>query len=112
MSKSSPNKTIASIRALNVSFSNGKQQVQVLHDIGFDIYKNEILAVVGESGSGKSVTSKALMGLLPSTTAQITAQELSLQGKDLLELEDGEWSRFRGSEISMSCCSKGGPASF
>jgi peptide/nickel transport system ATP-binding protein len=101
MSKSSPNKTIASIRALNVSFSNGKQRVQVLHDIGFDIYKNEILAVVGESGSGKSVTSKALMGLLPSTTAQITAQELSLQGKDLLELEDGEWSRFRGSEISM-----------
>lgn len=101
MSKSSPNSSIASIRALNVSFSNGKQRVQVLHDIGFDIYKNEILAVVGESGSGKSVTSKALMGLLPSTTAQITAQELSLQGKDLLELEDGEWSRFRGSEISM-----------
>jgi len=101
MSKSSPNNTIASIRALNVSFSNGKQRVQVLHDIGFDIYKNEILAMVGESGSGKSVTSKALMGLLPSTTAQITARELSLQGTDLLELEDGEWSRFRGSEISM-----------
>ncbi|WP_292901541.1 ABC transporter ATP-binding protein, partial [Nonlabens sp.] len=101
MSKSSPNNSIASIRALNVSFSNGKQRVQVLHDISFDIYKNEILAVVGESGSGKSVSSKALMGLLPSATAQITAQELSLQGTDLLALEDGEWSRFRGSEISM-----------
>jgi peptide/nickel transport system ATP-binding protein len=101
MSKSSPNNTVASIRGLNVSFSNGKESAQVLYDIDFDIYKNEILAVVGESGSGKSVTSKALMGLLPSQTAQITAQELSLQGKDLLELEDVEWSRFRGSEISM-----------
>jgi peptide/nickel transport system ATP-binding protein len=101
MNKSSPNNTVASLKALNVSFSNGKKNVQVLYDIGFDIYKNEILAVVGESGSGKSVTSKALMGLLPSQTAQVTAQELTLQGKDLLPLKDGEWSRFRGSEISM-----------
>lgn len=101
MSKSSQNNTIASIKGLNVSFSNGKQNVQVLHDIHLDIFKNEILAVVGESGSGKSVTSKALMGLLPDQTAQITAQELSLLGKDLLQLEAGEWSRFRGSEISM-----------
>jgi peptide/nickel transport system ATP-binding protein len=101
MIKSSQNNTVASIKALNVSFSNGKQSVQVLHDIHLDIFKNEILAVVGESGSGKSVTSKALMGLLPDQTAHITAQELSLKSKNLLELEDGEWSRFRGSEISM-----------
>ncbi|WP_405370274.1 ABC transporter ATP-binding protein [Nonlabens sp. Asnod2-A12] len=101
MSKSSQNNTVASIKDLNVSFSNGKENVKVLHDINFDIFKNEILAVVGESGSGKSVTSKALMGLLPNATAQITAQELSLLGKDLLLLNDGEWSRFRGSEISM-----------
>lgn len=101
MSKSSQNNTVASIKDLNVSFSNGKEDVKVLHDINFDIFKNEILAVVGESGSGKSVTSKALMGLLPDATAQITAQELSLLGKDLLRLKDGEWSRFRGSEISM-----------
>lgn len=101
MSKSSQNNTVASIKDLNVSFSNGKEDVKVLHDINFDIFKNEILAVVGESGSGKSVTSKALMGLLPDATAHITAQELSLLGKDLLRLNDGEWSRFRGSEISM-----------
>lgn len=101
MSKSSQNNTVASIKDLNVSFSNGKEDVKVLHDINFDIFKNEILAVVGESGSGKSVTSKALMGLLPDATAHITAQELSLLGKDLLRLKDGEWSRFRGSEISM-----------
>ncbi|PQJ18227.1 ATP-binding cassette domain-containing protein, partial [Nonlabens xylanidelens] len=92
MSKSSQNNTVASIKDLNVSFSNGKENVKVLHDINFDIFKNEILAVVGESGSGKSVTSKALMGLLPNATAQITAQELSLLGKDLLLLNDGEWS--------------------
>ena len=101
MSKSSQNNTVASIKDLNVSFSNGKENVKVLHDINFDIFKNEILAVVGESGSGKSVTSKALMGLLPDASAHIIAQELSLLGKNLLQLNDGEWSRFRGSEISM-----------
>lgn len=101
MNKSSQNNTVASIKDLNVSFSNGKENVKVLHDINFNIFKNEILAVVGESGSGKSVTSKALMGLLPSATAQVSAQELSLLGKNLLLLKDREWSRFRGSEISM-----------
>ncbi|WP_298955072.1 ABC transporter ATP-binding protein [uncultured Nonlabens sp.] len=101
MNKSSQNNTVASIKDLNVSFSNGKENVKVLHDINFNIFKNEILAVVGESGSGKSVTSKALMGLLPSATAQVNAQELSLLGKNLLLLKDREWSRFRGSEISM-----------
>ena len=101
MTRSSQNNIIASIKGLNVSFSNGNQNTQVLHDINFDIFQNEILAVVGESGSGKSVTSKALMGLLPVKAANINAQELTLLGRDLLKVRGSDWSRFRGSEISM-----------
>lgn len=101
MNKSSQNNVVVSLRELNLSFINGKKAVQVLHDINFDIYKNEILAVVGESGSGKSVTSKALMGLLPAQNSQLTATTLSFNGTNLLALENGDWSRFRGSEISM-----------
>lgn len=59
------NEPLLSVKNLNVSFSSEKKEIQVLYDISFDIKPNEILGVVGESGSGKSVTSLAVMGLLP-----------------------------------------------
>ncbi|MGJ8683171.1 MAG: ABC transporter ATP-binding protein [Nonlabens sp.] len=101
MIKSSPNKPLAIIKNLNVSFKNGKQENQVLFDVSLELFENEILAVVGESGSGKSVTSKALMGLLPVNNAIIQADELVVLDKNLLKFESGDWSRFRGSVISM-----------
>ena len=101
MTKSSQNKPLARIRNLNVSFKNGKQENQVLFDVNLELFENEIFAVVGESGSGKSVTSKALMGLLPLNNVIIQADELSVLNKDLKKFESGDWSRFRGSVISM-----------
>lgn len=101
MTKSSPNKPLAIIHNLNVSFKNGKQEQQVLFDVNLELFENEILAVVGESGSGKSVTVKALMGLLPVKNAVIQADELSVLDKNLKKFDSGEWSRFRGSVISM-----------
>lgn len=101
MTKSSQNKPIASIKNLNVFFKNGNQENQVLFNVNLELFENEILAVVGESGSGKSVTSKALMGLLPVKNAIIQADQLSVLDKDLLLFENDDWSRFRGSVISM-----------
>ncbi|GAK88398.1 dipeptide transport ATP-binding protein DppD [Nonlabens ulvanivorans] len=101
MTKSLQNKPLAIINNLNVSFRNGKLENQVLFDVSLELFENEILAVVGESGSGKSVTSKALMGLLPVKNAIITAKELSVMGNDLQFLKGQDWSRFRGSVISM-----------
>ena len=101
MTRSSSNKRQVTIEDLNVSFKNGSQTTQVLFDVNLDIHENEILAVVGESGSGKSVTSKVLMGLLPSDKTIITSTKSVVLGRDVLQLDAGEWSRFRGSEISM-----------
>ncbi|MBF4985480.1 ABC transporter ATP-binding protein, partial [Nonlabens mediterrranea] len=101
MTKSSQNKPLVVVKNLNVSFKKGKLENQVLFNVNLKLFENEILAVVGESGSGKSVTSKALMGLLPVKSAIIDVHELSVQGKDLRRLNGLDWSRFRGSVISM-----------
>lgn len=101
MNKSSQNKPVITVAGLNVSFGYGDKRTQVLYDVSFELKPQEILAIVGESGSGKSVTSKTLMGLLPEAVAHVTADKLFLKDQDLLALDGGDWSRFRGSEISM-----------
>lgn len=101
MARSSESNVQVDLKGLNLSFKNGDQTTQVLHDIDLQLFKNEILAVVGESGSGKSVTSIILMGLLPASSTHISADQASVLGKDILKFDAGEWSRFRGSEISM-----------
>ncbi|SCY36954.1 peptide/nickel transport system ATP-binding protein [Nonlabens sp. Hel1_33_55] len=101
MTRSSSNNLQIDVKGLNLSFKNGIRYTQVLHNIDIQLYKNEILAVVGESGSGKSVASKILMGLLDSKHIKVDAKKAIVLEKDVLEMERGEWSRFRGSEISM-----------
>lgn len=56
---------ILSVRGLSVSFATARGPVEVVRGIDLDIYRGETLALVGESGCGKSVTSLAVMGLLP-----------------------------------------------
>ena len=71
---------------LRVSFKGeNKQWVETVKGISFTIPKNKTVALVGESGSGKSVTSLAIMGLLPKGQSQIANQsKISFEGKDLL----------------------------
>lgn len=100
MSKSPIDKPILNVRNLSVSFKNGKQYQKVLHDVSFEIYTNEFVAVVGESGSGKSVTARVMMGLLPHT-AQISADVLDFNQQSILRISEREMIRFRGSDIAM-----------
>lgn len=89
------------LQGLNLSFGSSDPYSHVLFDIDLQVFENEILAIVGESGSGKSVTSKVLMGLLPEHQTQIRAERAVVLGEDILKFDSGDWSRFRGSEISM-----------
>ena len=61
--------SLLNVEELNISF----RKKEVIKNISFEIFENEILGIVGESGSGKSVTSLALMGLLPKNLAKITS---------------------------------------
>ncbi|WP_109301885.1 ABC transporter ATP-binding protein [Aquimarina sp. AU474] len=92
---------LLSVEDLCVSFFSEKTENQVLHDISFDIHKNEILGVVGESGSGKSVASLAIMGLLPHKISTITKGKIAFNGNTLLGLNEKEYQNIRGNEIAM-----------
>jgi peptide/nickel transport system ATP-binding protein len=73
--------------------------VHAVTDLSFTVASNEVLGIVGESGSGKSVTSLAIMGLLPRRT-QLSGS-IEFDGVDLLAIDRRRHARYRGSAIGM-----------
>ncbi len=86
---------------LSVAFKMDDTFVPVTKGIDFSLGAGATLGIVGESGSGKSVSSLAIMGLLPQRSAKVTADRLVFDGKDLLKLNPKEWRGLRGKEIAM-----------
>jgi peptide/nickel transport system ATP-binding protein len=82
----SPSDAVLSVRDLNISFNSENGLVHAVRGIDFDLMPGKTLGIVGESGSGKSVTSLAIMGLLPST-AEVSGS-VRLIGQELLGLSD------------------------
>ncbi len=93
------------VKNLGVAFrmgtGMGETMVPVTTGIDLRLEAGATLGVVGESGSGKSVTSMAVMGLLPKRSAQVTADRLMFNGRDLLCLSPREWRALRGRDIAM-----------
>ncbi|PEK99459.1 ABC transporter ATP-binding protein [Bacillus sp. AFS017336] len=89
------------VKDLCVSFYTHAGEVQAVRGVSFDLKKGETLAIVGESGSGKSVTSKALMGLIPNPPGKIKSGEILFDGKDLAKISEKEMQAIRGKDISM-----------
>jgi peptide/nickel transport system ATP-binding protein len=87
------------IEDLAVSFRADQDSVRAVDGIGLQVFPGEVLALVGESGSGKSVTSLAVIGLLPST-AHVSGR-ISLAGESLLDAGEQRMNQIRGKDISM-----------
>ncbi|MEU6845734.1 ABC transporter ATP-binding protein [Streptomyces sp. NPDC046716] len=90
---------VLSVRDLSVSFRSDTRTVHAVDHLSYDLHAGEVLAVVGESGCGKSVTSMAVMGLLP-PTAHITGS-VRLGGRELAGADDKAYGRIRGKDIAM-----------
>lgn len=75
--------------------------VKAVDGVSFDLSRGETLGIVGESGSGKSVTMLSLMQLVPSPPGRIVDGEIILDGQDLLQLNDDQMSKIRGSQIAL-----------
>mgnify|MGYP001381735676 CR=1 FL=1 len=88
------------VLGLKISFGNNKEAATVVHGIDFTLYENEILGIVGESGSGKSVTSKAIMGLLPKNNTHIQGS-IMFEESSLLALTPKQFAGLRGNDIAM-----------
>src|SRR5699024_7789528 len=89
------------VNDLAVSFNTYNGEVQAVRGVSFTVHKGETLAIVGESGSGKSVTTKALMRLLPKRTSVIKRGEILFEGEDLVRKSSKEMQKIRGQDIAM-----------
>jgi peptide/nickel transport system ATP-binding protein len=95
------NSILLSLKKLTIAFKKEKEYIPVVHGLNYDLYENEIVGIVGESGSGKSVSSLAVMGLLPLKVSKITSGSLFFNGNEITTLPDKEFQKIRGNEIAM-----------
>jgi len=79
------------VRDLTVSVGKAATPVDIISDVTFSIDRGEVLGLVGESGSGKSITSLAIMGLLPTPGPWVRAWLIELDGSDITQLQP--WQR-------------------
>ena len=91
---------LLSVEGLRVEFWTSRGNIYAVNGISFDIAAGETLGIVGESGCGKSVTSLAILGLLPRAGRTRTGQAV-FDGRDLLKLSNRELRKVRGKEIAM-----------
>ena len=92
---------LLSVSNLEVRFTTRKSLVRAVNGVSFDLDPGDTLGIVGESGCGKSVTSLAMLGILPKPAGRVTGGEVFFDGVDLLKLPDSELRRVRGREIAM-----------
>ena len=93
--------TLVSVENLSIEFKTDDGTVRAVKNISFKIPKGKTVGLVGESGSGKSVTSLAMMRLIPNPPGKITSGKILFEGKDLLSLPESEMRKVRGNRISM-----------
>ncbi|AHN20851.1 ABC transporter ATP-binding protein [Lysinibacillus sphaericus] len=94
-------KTILEVKDLKINFKTYAGLVHAVRGVNFDLKEGETLAIVGESGSGKSVTSNALMKLIPQPPGIYESGQILFNGRDLIPLSEKEMSKVRGNEIAM-----------
>jgi oligopeptide/dipeptide ABC transporter ATP-binding protein len=92
---------VLSVQDLLVRFHLKRGTLTAVDGISFNVQKGETFGLVGESGSGKSVTARAIMRLLPSPPAEVSATEVRVDGQNIYELDDEEIRSIRGRKIAM-----------
>jgi peptide/nickel transport system ATP-binding protein len=98
--------TILNVKHLTVHFEVENQHIQAVNDISFQVNRGQTLGIVGESGSGKSVTSLAVMGLVPNPPGKVVNGEIWFNDGtgdpvDLCTLSETQLQRYRGGRVSM-----------
>lgn len=89
------------IQNLSVEFKTDDGIIKAVKNISFNIPEGKTVGLVGESGSGKSVSSLAIMRLIPNPPGKVTSGKIMFEGKDLLSLPESAMRDVRGNKISM-----------
>jgi peptide/nickel transport system ATP-binding protein len=95
------NDPVLQVSDLHVTFqTKGSRAIHAVDGVTFDVAPGSTLGIVGESGSGKSVTSLAILGLLPSRGVKVTGS-IRLDGRELIGASDRSLRGLRGRRIAM-----------
>ena len=89
------NEVVLEVKNLSIDIPVSQGVLHAVDKVNLHVDRGEILCVVGESGCGKSLTSLAIMGLLPKN-AQRSAETLELKQEDLQKLTERQLSDIRG----------------
>ncbi|AUC74803.1 ABC transporter ATP-binding protein [Olleya sp. Bg11-27] len=87
--------------SLSIDFKSEGSLKTIINNMSYVINKNEIVGIVGESGSGKSVSSLAILGLLPKQISKITSGSIVFNDLDLVKLNTKQFQKIRGQQIAM-----------
>jgi peptide/nickel transport system ATP-binding protein len=101
MSGPKANELILDVKNLKTVFFTPSGLFKAVDDVSFHVRRGETLAIVGESGCGKSVSALSIMRLVPDPPGKIVGGTVTLEGKDLLALDEEEMRGIRGNRMSM-----------
>jgi peptide/nickel transport system ATP-binding protein len=96
-----PTEPLLAVDGLRVEFAGSSGWLPVVEDVSFTIAPGETLGLIGESGSGKTVSSLAVMGLIPAANGRVAAGSVTFEGQDLVGLAPEAMRRVRGDQMSM-----------
>jgi peptide/nickel transport system ATP-binding protein len=89
------------VKNLVVQYSSGGRIVHAVNDVSFNLEKGSVLALVGETGAGKTTIAKSIMRILSSPPAKIVKGKITLEGRELLSLNEKEMLKVRGNKVAM-----------
>ena len=92
---------VLEITNLTVAIAGGGDRANAIENISLSVMPGEIVCVVGESGSGKSVTSQAVMALLPKGQLKLASGSIKLEGDELTTKSPPDMRRVRGMRAAM-----------
>ncbi len=95
-----PAEPVLEVESLSVDIATPRGPLRAVREVSFQVKRGETLCIVGESGCGKSITSLAVMSLLPAA-AKRRAKKLSLLGEDLLKASGKRVNELRGNRMAM-----------
>jgi len=101
MSGAQADETVLEVKNLQTVFFTNSGLFKAVDDVSFHVRRGETLAIVGESGCGKSVSALSIMRLVPDPPGRIVGGSVTLEGTNLLDLDEAEMRNIRGNRISM-----------
>jgi peptide/nickel transport system ATP-binding protein len=93
--------TVLDVRNLQTVFFTASGLFRAVDDLSFHVRRGETLAIVGESGCGKSVSALSIMRLVPDPPGRIVGGSVTLEGTDLLGIDEAAMRKIRGNRVSM-----------